>query len=165
MSTLKIKKAFEPIVTLLESNADSIAPELLAQVKELASAKVGGGGGKATTFHRDENGEVVAIKCYYHKLWMSPQVAEFGAKKGSASGFNSMCKDGVSKWTKQKAAADKAEAAILDDIANGDLDGTAEAIQARRDEIAAEASQIIPREDGYGFETLEECLEDLANRA
>jgi len=152
-----IKKAFQPIVTLLEDNSDAIAPELLAQVKELASAKVGGGGGKATTFHRDpDTGEVIAVKCYYHKLWMDPQVAEFGAKKGSASGFNSMCKDGVSKWTKQKAAAQKAEAAILDQVASGEL--APSDIEARREEIAAEAAQIIPREDGYGYEKLEDLL-------
>ena len=157
-----IKKAFQPIISLLEENTDSIAPELLAKVKDLASAKVGGGGGKATTFHRDEEGNVVAIKCYYHGLWMHPEIGDFGAKKGSASGFNAMCKDGLSKWTKQKKAADTANAALLGEVVEGTL--AAADIPARQAEIAEEAKVIVPREDGYGFATLEECLADNASR-
>ena len=66
---MAIKKVFVEIVSLLEANPESRVKELLDQVKELASAK-SAGGGAATTFHKDENGNVVAIRCYYHNLWM-----------------------------------------------------------------------------------------------
>lgn len=157
MST--IKKAFQPIMTLLATavEAGTVAQEVYDEALGLTVAKVGAGGGKATTFHKNEAGEVDAVLCYYHKLWMNPQHVEFGAKASSATGLNSMCKDGVSKWTKAKNAAKTAEAALLGRVTSGEL--AAEDIPAEQASIAEEAAVIIPREDGYGFATLEECLE------
>lgn len=163
MSEVKIKKAFTGIVELLEANTDALVSDVLDQVRELAAAKTGAGGGKASTFHRDENtGEVVAIKCYYHGLWMDPRVAEFGAKKTSASGFNSMCKDGQSKWSKQQAQLKKADQEILQAVASGEMDPAN--IADAQAEAKEAAKAVIPREDGYGFATLEECLADSAER-
>jgi hypothetical protein len=152
-----IKKAYVEIVDLLEANRDSKVKTIIDQVIALASAKTGGGGaGRSTTFHKDENGTVVAIKCYYHQLWMDPRVVEFGQKVGSATGYNSMCKDGVSKWTKQQREAKQAKAQLLQDLANGTVQpqDLAQALQ----DIEANTCIIIPREDGYGFNTLEELL-------
>jgi hypothetical protein len=162
MST--IKKAFQPIMTVLAtalSNGE-VSQSLHDEVEALTVAKVGAGGGKATTFHKNEDGAVVAIKCYFHKLWMDPRVADFGAKVSSATGLNSMCKDGVSKWTKNKSEAKKAEANILTLLTNGDI--TAEDIPAEQARIADEAAVIVPREDDYGFASLEECLADSEAR-
>lgn len=152
-----IKKAFIAIVAVLQDNEDAKVRDILPQVIELASAKTGGGGGKATTFHKDDNDVVVAILCYYHKLWMSPNDVEFGEKKSSATGFNSMCKDGVSKWTKQQRDTKKARDALLTDIASGEIEATD--LPALLAEIEEAADAIIPREDGYGYETLEALLE------
>lgn len=163
MST--IKKAFQPIMVVLAAavTAGTTTQETYDECLALTVAKVGAGGGKASNFHKDEAGVVVAVKCYYHKLWMDPRVAEFGNKASSASGLNSMCKDGVSKWTKAQAEAKKQSAAILDKVTAGEL--KPKNIPEEQERIAAEAATILPREDGYGFATLEECLADSAKRA
>lgn len=157
-----IKKAYAAIVELLEANQDAQVSDILPSVIELAAAKTGAGGGKATAFHRNEEGEVVAIKCYYHKLWMDPRVVEFGKKATSPTGMNNMCKDGVSKWTKQQRESKAAEAELLTRVAAGEL--AVEDIAGEQERIAEEAARIEAREDGYGFETLEECLADSEAR-
>ena len=161
-----IKKAFLPIVealrTAMEADPKVKVASVLGDIEALASAKSGAGGGKATTFHRDEAGNVVAVKCYYHGLWMDPRVAEFGEKKSSASGFNSMSKDGMSKWTKQNAAAKKAKEELLLKVQSCEI--AADQIADQLAAIDAERSAVIAREDGYGFATLEECLQDSQNR-
>lgn len=161
-----IKKAFLPIIealrVALEQDPKVKVSAILGDIEALASAKSGAGGGKATTFHRDEHGNVVAVKCYYHGLWMDPRVAEFGEKKSSASGLNSMCKDGMSKWTKQNAGVKKAKEDVLTRVQSGELDASQIADELAR--IEAESKVIHPREDGYGFTTLDEVLADSAAR-
>ena len=158
----QVKKAFVDVVNFLEENAQKKVASIMPQIIEMCQAKSGGGGAGGTTFHRNEEGVVVAVKCYYHGLWMSPEVAEFGAKKSSASGLNSMCKEGLSAGTKQERDAKKAKDKLLADVASGEVaaDNLAAELQAIEDARLARA----PREDGYGFETLEECLADNAAR-
>lgn len=155
----KIKKVFIPIIAALtaaiESNPKAKIADIMEQMNDLCSSKtVGGAGG--STFHRDEEGNVVAVFCYYHKKWMDPRVVEFGAKATSPTGLNNMCKEGVSKWTKQNSEAKKAESALLTKLANGELNVSE--IPAEQARIHAEAKAIVPREDGYGFDELADCL-------
>lgn len=153
-----IKKAYASIVELLQANEGSFVRDILPEVVALASAKTGGGGGKATTFHKDEEGNVVGILCYYHKLWMDPTAIEFGVKASSATGFNSMCKDGVSKWTKQQRDAKKAKEALLTDVASGEIEATD--LPALLAEIEEASDLIVPLPEGMvGYATLEELLE------
>lgn len=151
-----IKKAYVAIVEVLSANLEAKVEDVLPQVLELASAKTGSGGGKATTFHKSEAGEVVAIKCYAHNKWMDPRIAEFGSKTSSPTGLNNMCKDGVNKWTAAQRKLKNAEGELLQKVASGELAPTD--IAAEQERIADSAKAIEPREDGYGFETLEECL-------
>lgn len=152
-----IKKAFQPLFTILTANPEAKVSDLMEQLTEIASAKSGGGGGNAQNFHRDEEGKLVAVKCYYHKLWFSPDEVEFGPKKGSATGLSSMTKDGTSKWNKQFAAFKKAQSELLEDVATdqvnqADVKGIIEGLKAARD-------VIIPMEgDVIGYATLEEFL-------
>lgn len=157
-----IKKAYVEVVNFLQENENKKVRDIMADVISMTAAKSGAGGGKASVFHRNDEGEVVAIRCYYHKLWMDPRVVEFGNKATSPTGLNNMCKDGVSKWTKQRREAKQAEAELLQRVAAGEL--AVEDIAAEQARIAEEAAVIIPREDGYGFETLEECLADSQAR-
>lgn len=159
---MTIKKAYKDIIDLLNANQDQLVSDILPEAIELASAKTGGGGSRATTFHRNEDGVVVAIKCYYHGTWMSPEVAEFGKKASSATGYNSMCKEGVSNWTKQQRAFKQAQASLLTQVASGEI--AAEDIAAHMEALEADRDAIVEREDGYGFATLEECLQDNAER-
>lgn len=163
---MSIKKAFEPILALLttalEQNPKVRLSDVIDEVTQLASAKSGAGGGKATTFHRNEAGEVVGIKDYYFGTWMDPRVVEFSPKKSSASGFNSMSKEGTSNWTKQNSAYKKGKEELLEklasgDIAQGDLAGHLQALEDAK-------STIIAQKDGYGFETLEQLLADSQER-
>lgn len=156
-----IKKAYKDIVELLQADQDAPISSVLPQILEIASAKSGGGGSRSTTFHKNEDGVIVGIKCYYYKTWMSPEVVEFGSKASSATGLNSMCKEGTSHWTKQQATFKKAKESLLDEVASGqvgagDVKAIVEELEAEKDAIVA-----MDREDGYqGFDTLEELLED-----
>ena len=162
-----IKKAYQAILlaltTAMEADENATIASIINEVTDLAAAKTGSGGGKATAFHRDEAGEVVAIKCYYHKLWMDPRVVEFGKKATSPTGMNNMCKDGVSKWTKQQRDIKQQEAELLGRVTKGDL--AVEDIEGEQERIQADAKVITPREDEYGFETLEDCIADSEARA
>lgn len=157
-----IKKAYTAIVSLLEANRDAQVSDIIDNVIELASAKTGGGGGKATSFHKVDD-QVVAVHCFYHKVWLSPELAEFGKKASSASGLNSMCKSGVSNWTKQQRAFAKGKEELLNGVASGDIE--ASALTDLLADLEAERKEIAPIEGDYqGFATLEECLADLEER-
>jgi len=161
-----IKKAFAPIIDLLTAalneNSKVRVADVIDEVTALASAKSGSGGGKATTFHRNEAGEVVGVKDYYFGLWMDPRVVEFSPKKSSASGFNSMSKEGTSNWTKQNGAYKKGKEELLGKLASGELaqSDLAEHLAA----LEAQKDEIVAQKDGYGFETLEELLADSQAR-
>lgn len=162
MST--IKKAYVSLIDLLQASADMLVSDILPQAIELASAKTGAGGGKATTFHKNEAGETVAIKDYYFGLWFDPRVVDFGVKASSPTGLSNMSKEGTSKWNKGQAAFKKATASLLDRVTAGEL--AVEDIASEKDRLAEEAKEIVAFEaiPGYGFETLEDCLADSAER-
>lgn len=161
---MNIKKAYKEIVELLESNVDATVSEVLPQILELCAPKKGGGsgGGGSSKFHRNEAGEVVAIFDYYFKAWMDPRVAEFGKKASSATGYNSMSKEGVSNWTKQQSVAKKANDEMVTKLLAEELD-IFEA-QALKTEIEEAKAEVKEHSEGYGFATLEECLEDSLER-
>lgn len=152
-----VKKVFQPLHTLLSANQSAVVSDLMDQINELVSAKVGGGGGKATTFHRLADGTVAAVRCYYFGLWMDPRLVDFGAKAGSATGLNSMCKAGLSAWTKQQSAFKKAKEALLAQVAAGevapeDINDHLAKLEADRDAVIAVPAEI------QAFESLEDCL-------
>lgn len=151
------KKVFQPLMSLFAANQTATVADLMPQITELTSAKVGGGGGKATTFHRLADGTIGAVMCYYFKQWMDPRLVDFGAKAGSATGLNSMCKVGLSAWTKQQSAFKKAKEALLNEVAAGNV--KPEEIADRLAELEAERDAIIdvPAEI-QAFESLEDCL-------
>jgi hypothetical protein len=149
-----IKKAFQPIVDLLEANSGSKVSTILDQVLALASAKTGGGSAGPTSFHKNDDGVVVAIRCAYHKQFFNPDVVEFGAKSSSASGFSAMSKDGTAKWNAQYKQAKEAEAQLLQRLQDGDIQVSD--IAAEQERIAEERAVIVPIDGGY--DTLEELL-------
>lgn len=163
MSEVKIKKAFQPIISVLAANMTATVEDIFEEVQALAAAKTGGGtaGPKALrTAIKDVNGNVVAVQCYYFKRWMplvGDEAVEFGAKKGTATGLNSMCKEGVKHWTAQQSAFKKATANILVEVEEGILDPAD--ISARRAELEAAKNEIA--ETTLGFETIEEVREYL----
>lgn len=149
---MSIKKQFVELIALLEANPNKKVSTLLPQLLELATSKGGG-----NTFHKDEAGNVVAIYCWYHKQWELVSDVPYGKKASSATGLNTMCKDGVSQWSKQQRTAKKANVDLLTKV------GVGEVLPA---DIAAEQAKINKAKDAIvvvdggepGFHTLEEAL-------
>ena len=113
---MSIKKAYVELVEMLEANANKKVETILPLVYAMAESKK-----KDSTVLKNEKGEVIAIFCYYHKQWELLSEVEYGQKANSASGYNTMCKVGVSKWTKQQSAAKKAKEEILTKVGNGEI--------------------------------------------
>ena len=118
--TVQVKKAFEEIYALLEANQGKKVSTIMPELIELMSKK-GGGQANGKNFLTDEEGNVTHVFCYYHKKWEDVTVAEYGAKKGTATGLNTMCKEGVSAWTKQQRRKKQAEGELLERVAKGEL--------------------------------------------
>ena len=133
MKNSNVKKAFVELVELLEANENKKVSSIMPQILELVTSKA-----QTKTFITNDKGEVVKVFCYYHKVWEDVSEHEYGAKASSASGLNTMCKVGVSNWTKQQRVAKQAKADLLERVANGeevDLKLELEAIEAARLEI------------------------------
>ena len=149
MST-QVKKAYVELVELLEANANKKVSSILPEIMELVSGK-----STSKTFHKVDD-EVVAIYCYYHKKWELVSVASYGAKANSATGLNTMCKEGVSCWSKQQRDYKKAKEGILSKVASGELDPSL--INDNLEALEVERTKIVPRADDHGFDSLEEAL-------
>lgn len=151
-----IKKAYAAIASLLAGNMDATVADIYPQFEALASAKAGGGGGRATTFHRDEQGNVTALFCAYYKKWFPVDGdVEFGKKASTQSGFNNYSKPGLALFTKQLNEFKKAKDALLIEVAADP--SKAETLQAELDKLEEARHAIQPVEGG--FDTLEELLQ------
>ena len=149
---MSVKKVYTNIIAFLEANADKKVKSILGELTEMCTAK--SAGSSATTVHRNEAGEVAFIRCGYFGLWLPVAHVAWGVKATSASGFNPMCKEGNSLWTKQQRVAQKAREELLVNVGNNeiaieDLAGLMEAIEAKRLEKATHP---------LGFATIEEAL-------
>ena len=144
---MAIKKAFEGVVAFLQDNQDKKVKTLLPAIEEMCSGKSGGKGGGAK-FKKDAEGNVTHVFCYYHKMWEDVSVVEYGAKTGSPTGLNNMCKEGTSAWTKQDRQFKKSSTELLDKLASGEI--LAEDIDGLREDYATAKAAVVPREDGHG---------------
>ena len=144
MST--IKKDFEELFNLLEANSTKKVSSIMPQLVELMSRKTNGGG-MASTFTK-KDGVVHEVYCYYHKKWENVSQVEFGPKKGTATGLNTMCKEGVNAWSKQQRDKKKAEGGLLTKVMAGEL--AIEDLEQAKSMIAERAKVIVPRLDGLG---------------
>ena len=78
--TTQVKKAFVELVELLEANQNKKIATIMPEILELVQGKSGG-----KTFHKDSDGNVVAIYCYYHKKWELVSEQEYGSKANTAT--------------------------------------------------------------------------------
>ena len=148
-----VKKQFEELYTLLVENKNKKVNTILPQLIELMQRK-NNASGQSHTFLKNEEGEVTHVYCYYHKKWEDVTVAEYGNKKGTATGLNTMCKEGVSNWTKQQRAKKQAEAAILTKVMSQEI--TVDDIPKEQAKLVDASKLIQPRKDEHGFDTIEE---------
>ncbi len=157
---MTIKKAYVELVAFLEDNKTKKVSTILEELKAMCEAKNSSGSDTGSTFIKNDQDEVVAIFCYYFKRWMPLCDVEFGAKKNTASGFNTMCKSGVSKWTKQQRVAKVAKEKLLDQLADGSI--TVEQLPELQASIE-EARKAIAECEEVNFATSTEVLEYLAS--
>lgn len=146
-----IKKQYQEIFEFLSTNSGKKVSTVLPELTEMMSRKSSGGiDGK--TFIRDEEGNVTHIYCYYHKLWEDVTVAEYGKKYSSATGLNTMCKEGVSAWTKQQRVKKASEVKLLTKVGSGEI--MPEEIADHQAKIQEVSQEIVPRADGHGTDTV-----------
>ena len=150
-----IKKVYQEIFELLNSNQSVKVSKLLPELIELMSAKTN----QETSYKVD--GKVVAVFCYYHKVWELVSEHEYGSKSSTNTGLNTMCKVGVSNWTKQQRLAKNAQELLLNGLADGSV--TLDQIQTKKDEIESARNVIVPIEGKLSFGTLAELQTYLAN--
>ena len=112
---MTIKKAYTEIAQFLEDNTNKKVSTIMPQLIDMMSGQT------QSCVRRAEDGTVEAIFCYYHKEWELVSEVEYGAKASSSTGLNSMCKVGVSHWTKQQRISKKAKEQLLEDVASGEV--------------------------------------------
>lgn len=136
--TTSIKKDYQEIVAFLQANEGKKVASILPTIIEMVSSKA-----MASTVKYDEQGNVAEVFCYYHKEWEKVSEVEYGKKAGTKTGLNTMCKQGVSQWTKQQREAKTKQSQLLLDVANGVVDSSE--LPAKLAEIEAERVAIVPR--------------------
>ena len=149
-----IKKQFEEVYEFLTQNQDKKVKEILPMLTQFMSTK-----NQERTYLADDNGNIIAIYCYYHKKWELVDYIEYGKKASTATGLNTMCKEGVRQWTKQQNEAKKQKEILLAKIATGQIN--TEKLNEALQQIEAERNKIepLPKElDKYSFETKDEAL-------
>jgi len=159
---MTIKKAYVGIIDFLESNKNKKVSTILPEVKVLCESKTKAGASGIKTFLKDSDGTILGILDYYFKRWMplvGSKAVEYGIKANSPSGFNPMCKKGVSYWTKQQAVAKKAMGKMLDDLENGKLECSD--IADRKVEIEVAKTEIVEELTLAMFSTKEELIDYL----
>ena len=150
------KKAYIEIINFLENNSTKKVSTILEEVKAMCESKNSTNSDNGKTFLKDDNGDVIAIYCYYHKVWEPLSDVEYGTKKHSTTGLNTMCKEGVSAWTKQQRVAKQSKEKLLDQLAIGTLQS--HEIEEKLAEIETVRTSIVPS-DNTSFDSSEECLE------
>jgi hypothetical protein len=151
---MSVKKVFQPIIAHLEANPDVKVKSILAAIIDMCSAKSAGGG--TTASHKDAEGNVVAVRCAYFGVWFPISHVEFGKKEGSATGLNSMCKEGANMFSQKQREFKNAKEKLMERVIAGTL---------KPENIAAEVAKLekirttVPEYsvEGMGWETLEEC--------
>lgn len=151
---MAIKKAFVPLMELLEANKQKTVSSILSQVEEICSAK--SAGGTATTVHKDKDGNITHIRCGYFKKWMPLSHVEFGAKAGSASGYNPMCKEGVANWTKAQRDFRKDKEDLFEKVMSKEI--SPEQAQKMQEKLEKARTTIVPHSAGIGWDTVEEAV-------
>lgn len=149
-----IKKQFTEVYEFLTQNQDKKVKEILPMLTQLMSSK-----NQECTYLADDDGNIIAVHCYYHKKWELVDFIEYGKKNSTATGLNTMCKEGTRMWTKQQNEAKKQKEILLAKVAAGTLNTEQLAAELRK--IESERHKIEPLPDSfnrYTYETKEEAL-------
>jgi len=149
---MSIKKPFVSLVNFLEANKSSLVEDILEEVYLMAESKK-----TTSTIMTNNDGKVLAVFCYYHKQWEPIGMVEYGSKVNTTSGLNTMCKIGVSKWTKKQRDAKTAKENLLIEVANGNVQ-VSEILKLQED-IEVERLTMNIEDMPIGYSSEEELLE------
>lgn len=155
---MNIKKQYESIYAFLEANQTKKVSTVLPTLIEMMESK-GGGSDIGKTFLKDDEGNVIAVYCYYHKKWELIAKVEYGIKANTATGLNTMCKEGVSSWSKQQRTYKKHNDELLMQVAKGEL--SAEELQPLMQQADEVRKGVEVRSDEHGYNTMEELLANI----
>ena len=157
-----IKKDFTAVMSLfaqaiatLEEN--KVKKSVLESVRSLyndavdltANKNSNGSGSKTTAYYRD--GKLTAVFCYYHKMWELTDHIEYGNKSGTKTGLNTMCKEGVSAWTKANRSHNKLKDELLQKLFKGEI--SSEEVQ---DQLGQEPIIEPHGDEEHSFATLQD---------
>lgn len=146
-----VKKAFQPIVDVLEANKEATVGSILAQVIALCEAKVNRTQGNTALF--DTKGKAVAVYDYFLQRWMplvGTKAVDFGPKANTLTGVQGLSKIGLSATTQQNRIAKNAELALLTAVSKGEIQPSE--IAAKQAEIET-ARKAVPTTYTEGTET------------
>ncbi len=152
---MAVKKIYLEIVKLMENNLDKKVEDILPALMELASKSRA----DETAFYHPETGKLLAIYCYYHKRWEQVSVHEYGVKRSTKTGLNTMCKEGNRMWNKQYKDSRYREAELLVGLYDGTLKVTD--IGQIRHDIETAKFTIKPSEIGVSFSELSELKKEI----
>lgn len=139
---MTIKKTHLQLVELLNSNKELKVKDIMSKIlilAETSSVK------RTDTYILDVDNKVVAIHCWYNKQWLSlvgSKAVAFGSKQNAVTKLNTMCKSAVNRWTKQQADFKKAQAALLNDVANEVIDIKTMKVKLKEAELARLATVL-----------------------
>lgn len=153
MSQVNIKKDFAELYALLKANENKKVSTIMDSILELIS-KRSAGGSNGNTFIKNDEGAVTHVFCYYHKKWEPVAEVEYGSKANTATGLNTMCKEGVSQWTKTQRNIKVQKSKLLERFLASEL--TQDELTIESDAIDKQAKTIVPHSSGLGFDKVED---------
>ena len=151
---MSTKKVFIPVVEFLEANKNKKVGTILEELKALVASK-----SATKTYIANEEGQTIAVYCYYHKQWEIVQDVPYGVKQTRPSGLNTMCKVGVSEWSKQQRVIKNINTEVLNKLETGEIgpeDITSVKLM-REEEAKAINTDTMP----VGYPTLEELHQHI----
>jgi hypothetical protein len=149
---MTIKKSYAELVEFLEANKNKKVSTILDEIYSMTSQK-----SMSRTYLTNEQGEVFAIFCYYHKQWELLSEVDYGSKASSTTGYNTMCKIGVKHWTAQNKQAKAVGGSILTMLEAGEI--TSDEISDTRERLLAETKVIITDDMPVGYATPEDAAD------
>ena len=149
-----IKKQFEEVYQFLVEHKGRRVEEILPMLTQFMSSK-----NQERTYVADDDGNIIAIYCYYHKRWELVNYIEYGKKMSTATGLNTMCKEGVRMWTRQQNEAKKQKEVLLAKVATGQINSEQLTAELQKIEVEKNKIELISKElSKYSFETKDEAL-------
>ena len=138
----------ESINKFLEANKNKTVKTIQAELMNLIFQELSKKQSHKSANKRDKDGNVLEIKCYFHDKWEKLSEHEYGIKKNSTTGFNTMCKLGNRGWNARQKRIDAIDTVILQELVDGEI--TRANVPARKLVIKADIIAEFSVLYGYG---------------